>query len=353
MPPSRRDAGQRQLMSEHEALELAGLAQGGDRHALARLITQIERGAAAAQHAAFSLPVDPAGHVIGVTGPPGVGKSTLVNAVTQHLRAEGHTVAVLAVDPSSPLSGGALLGDRVRMVEHSADEGVFIRSMANRGQLGGMSTAVPAATRAVLACGFDKVLIETVGVGQSEVAIAAHADTTVVVSAPGAGDFVQASKAGLLEVADVMVVNKADRDGARGTGRDLRDMLAIRRVPAGTWEVPVVMTQADSGEGVGALVAALHGHLEAVRASGRLAEARSARAESEFRVHAKAQLLMWLDARLREGAGGAVQRVRNGEQSPLSAAEQLIVALDRSVERPTSAHPSRHECGEGDLDRES
>jgi len=329
-------------MSEGQASELAGLVRRGDRYALARLVSWIERGAAAAHHATFSLPVNPAGHVIGVTGPPGVGKSTLVNAVTQHLRAGGHTVGVLAVDPSSPLSGGALLGDRVRMVGHSADEGVFIRSLANRGQLGGLSTAVPAATRAVLACGFDVVLIETVGVGQSEVAIAAHADTTVVVSAPGAGDFVQASKAGLLEVADVMVVNKADRDGARGTARDLRDMLGIRRAPAGTWEVPVVMTQADSGEGVGELVAKLHGHLEAVRESGVLAEARSGRAENEFRVHAHAQLLVWLDARLREGAGGAVQRVRNGEQSPLSAAEELIVSLGRSAERPTSAPQSRH-----------
>jgi LAO/AO transport system kinase len=256
-----------------------------------------------------------------------VGKSTLVNAITRHLRAEGHTVGILAVDPSSPMSGGALLGDRVRMSGHSGDAGVYIRSLASRGQLGGLSTAVPAATRALLAYGFTIVLIETVGVGQSEVAIARHADTTVVVSQPGVGDAIQAGKAGLLEIADVMVVNKADRDGARGTVRDLRDMLRMRRDPDATWEVPVIETRADSGEGLPELVHHLHRHLEVMDATGLLAGARAARAEEEFRTHAVTMLLAPLEAYIRDGAGGAVERVRHGKQTPSSAARELLTAI--------------------------
>lgn len=314
----------------------------GERHALARLLTLVERGDVAAGRAAYALPIGPDAHVIGVTGPPGVGKSTLVNAVTHELRARGHRVGILAVDPSSPLTGGALLGDRVRMNSHSADDSVFIRSLANRGQLGGLATAVPAAVRLVAASGFDVIVLETVGVGQSEVAIAGHADTTVVVSSPGGGDSVQAGKAGLLEIADLMVVNKADRDGAAGTGRDLRDMLRMRRDPDRTWRVPVLLTRADLGEGVPDLVDHLVLHRQDLVASQQLETIRSARSEAELRSHAAARLLAWLDAQLREGAGGAVRRVRAGQQTPASAADDLLAGWEAYDGVPISNGSENH-----------
>ncbi len=191
----------------------------------------------------------------------------------------------------------------------------------------GLATAVPAAVRVLLAAGFDTVVVETVGVGQSEVAVAAHADTTIVVASPGGGDSVQAGKAGLLEIADVMVVNKADRDGAAGTVRDLRDMLRIRHDPDVRWRVPVLPVRADVGEGISELVDEVQGHREDLVATGGLAAGRSARAEAELRTHAAARLLAWLDMQLRAGAGGAVERVRAGDQTPSSAAAELLAVL--------------------------
>ena len=211
-------------------------------------------------------------HVVGLTGSPGVGKSTATSALVKELRAEGKRVGVLAVDPSSPFSGGALLGDRVRMGDHALDEGVYIRSMASRGHLGGLAWTTPQALRVLDAAGFDVVLVETVGVGQSEVEIAGLADTTVVLLAPGMGDGIQAAKAGILEIGDIFVVNKADRDGADQTRRDLRSMMNLSERRDGSWKPPIVSTVARAGTGLDELAAELvraPGLARGVRPAGR------------------------------------------------------------------------------------
>src|SRR5256712_12000319 len=223
-------------------------ALAGSAQALARLISMVEDGGPDG-HAALRAMHPRAGraYLIGVTGPPGAGKSTLVDAWTASLRRQGRTVGIVAVDPSSPFTGGALLGDRVRMQDHATDPGVFIRSMATRGHLGGMSLAAPEAVRILDAAGYDRIVIETVGVGQSEVDVAAQADTTVVVLAPAWGDAVQVAKAGILEVADVFVVNKADREGTADTVRDLKQMLHPRS--ARDRDPPVASTTPTAPEG--------------------------------------------------------------------------------------------------------
>src|SRR5687768_5209155 len=198
--------------------------------------------------------------VVGITGSPGVGKSTTTNALVTELRKAGKRVGVLAVDPSSPFSGGALLGDRVRMQDHATDDGVYIRSMAARGHLGGLSWTTPQALRVLDAAGCDVVIVETVGVGQSEVEIAGLADTTVVLMAPGLGDGIQAAKAGILEIGDVFVVNKADREGADQTRRDLRSMIKLADGGEGSWTPPIVSTVARAGTGLDELAAALAEH---------------------------------------------------------------------------------------------
>src|SRR5690242_17460471 len=198
--------------------------------------------------------------VVGITGSPGVGKSTTTNALVTELRSGGRRVGVLAVDPSSPFSGGALLGDRVRMSDHATDSGVFIRSMASRGHLGGLAWTTPQALRVLDAAGFDVVVIETVGVGQSEVEIAALADTTVVLLAPGMGDGIQAAKAGILEIGDLYVVNKADREGADTLRRDLRSMLALADRTEGEWKPPIVKTIASRNDGLDEVVTEIDRH---------------------------------------------------------------------------------------------
>ena len=230
-------------MTDPDVASLVAGARAGEPLAVGRLLSLVETVGARGRQVAAAL-ADQAGraHVVGLTGPPGVGKSTTTSALVSVLRARGDRVGVLAVDPSSPFSGGALLGDRVRMAEHSEDPGVFIRSMATRGQLGGLAGATPQALRVLDAAGCDVVLIETVGVGQSEIDVVALADTTVVLLAPGMGDGVQAAKAGILEVADVFVVNKADRDGATQTVRELRHMIHLGE--RGGWTVPVLRTVA-------------------------------------------------------------------------------------------------------------
>jgi LAO/AO transport system kinase len=221
--------------------ELFDAAVGGDRAALARLLSLIERGGDPAREVARrSYPLGGSGYTVGLTGSPGAGKSTLTSALIGHLRAAGDEVAVLAIDPSSPFTGGAILGDRVRMQDHATDPGVFIRSMATRGHLGGLSLATPEAARLLDAVGKRWTVIETVGVGQVEVEIAGKADTTVVVVNPGWGDSVQANKAGLMEIADVFVINKADRPGADGTRRDLEQMLDLGDLPHDAWRPPIV-----------------------------------------------------------------------------------------------------------------
>lgn len=269
--------------------ELLERAAHGDRAALARMLSLVERGGAGARSVAEVVhPLAGAAHTIGITGSPGAGKSSLTNALCAEVRAAGDRVSVLAIDPSSPFSGGAILGDRVRMGDHALDEGVFIRSMATRGHLGGLSLATPEAARVLDAVGFPWIVIETVGVGQVELDVAGAADTTVVVVNPGWGDAVQANKAGLMEIADVFVINKADRPGASETRRDLEGMLALGtdrdHVP------PIVETVATTGEGIAVLWQALRDHREAIEASGELARRRAARADEELRAVVVARL---------------------------------------------------------------
>jgi LAO/AO transport system kinase len=263
--------------------------------------------------------------VIGLTGSPGVGKSTSTNALVAAYRARGLRVGVLAIDPSSPFSGGALLGDRIRMQEHATDDGVFIRSMASRGHLGGLSVATPQALRVLSAAGCDVVLIETVGVGQAEVEVASHADTTLVLLAPGMGDGIQAAKAGILEIADVFVVNKADREGASTVVRQLRSVLSLgdRRSAAG-WDVPIVQTVASRGEGVEAVVEAIEEHGAWLAATGALEERRVARATDELRAIALASLAARVDSAV---LADLATRVVAGDLDPYAAADQLVAGL--------------------------
>ncbi len=227
----------------------AGRVRDGDRRSLARLITALETGDPIGEAVVTSLidSSDTPARRVGITGPPGAGKSTLVNAIVADLRSKGDTVAVLAVDPSSPITGGALLGDRIRMQDHTGDPGVYVRSMASRGHLGGLSVAAAPAIAAMARAGFDIVLVETVGVGQSELEVMDHVDVVVLVLGPGWGDQIQADKAGIVEIADVFVVNKGDRPGVDTVHRALLERL-------GGSDAPVLITAAISGEGVPELV---------------------------------------------------------------------------------------------------
>ena len=267
-----------------DPVELFTAAREGDRGSLARLLSFVERGGEPArQIGRLAYPLSGSAYTVGLTGAPGAGKSTLTSALIGHLRSLELEVAVLAIDPSSPFTGGAILGDRVRMQDHATDPGVFIRSMATRGHLGGLSLATPEAVRLLDAVGRDWVLVETVGVGQVEVEVAGKADTTVVVVNPGWGDSVQANKAGLMEIADVFVINKADRKGVDETRRDLEQMLELSDLPHDAWRPPIVPTIASSGDGVSALWDAVLAHRAYAEESGQLAERRSFRAGEELR----------------------------------------------------------------------
>jgi LAO/AO transport system kinase len=269
--------------------------------------------------------------VVGLTGSPGVGKSTSTSVLVTALREQGKRVGVLAVDPSSPFSGGALLGDRIRMQDHATDEQVFIRSMASRGQLGGLAAAVPQALRVLDAARCDVVLVETVGVGQAEVEIASLADTTIVLLAPGMGDGIQAAKAGILEIADVFVVNKADRPQAQETIRDLRGMIALADRAADDWKPPIVSTVAIRGEGIDELAGQLDAHWAWLDKSGERARRRVARAREEVAALALAALRGRM-ARLPgdSALGPLAARVADGQTDPFSAADELLGALTRS-----------------------
>lgn len=308
---------------------LVDRVRAGDRRALARAITLVENGSEELVEVMAGLaPYTGNARVVGLTGSPGVGKSTTTGAIVRAVRDKGLTVAVLAIDPSSPFTGGALLGDRVRMQEHATDTGVFIRSMANRGHLGGLSWATPHALRVLDAAGFDVILVETVGVGQAEVEIAGHADTTVVLSAPGLGDAVQAAKAGVLEIADVLVVNKADRDGARVTLRELRQMVAMKDRDDHEWKPPIVMTVAAQGEGIDELWGRLEEHRAHLESSGELAERRRSRARTEI----EAIVLERLRARLGRleadsGLDALAEEVMKGRRDPYDAARVLLDEL--------------------------
>jgi LAO/AO transport system kinase len=311
-------------MPRRSPAELLERARSGERGALARLISLVEQGG------------DPADEVgrrcyalggrtlsVGLTGAPGAGKSTLTGGLVGVLRGQGGDVAVLAIDPSSPFSGGAILGDRVRMQEHFLDPGVFIRSMATRGHLGGLAASTSAAINVLDAVGFPNVLVETVGVGQVEVEVAGAADTTVVTVNPGWGDAVQANKAGLMEIADIFVINKADRPGVAETRRDLEQMLDLSTL--GEWRPPIVATVGATGEGVEELWKTIASHQEHLAASGALARRRATRAEEDVHrivvavLHDRAERL-W---RSRELAGLRTDLAER-RIDPWTAAEQLL-----------------------------
>jgi LAO/AO transport system kinase len=378
-------------------VELVDAARTGDRAALARVLSLIERGnddaravsAALCKRSAEAVAAseDPAAtaqsYTVGMTGAPGAGKSTLTSALLGVMRASGVPVAVLAVDPSSPYSGGAILGDRVRMGDHALDEGVFVRSRATRGHLGGLAVATPEAVRMLAAAGYPWVLVETVGVGQIEVEVAGHADTTVVVVNPGWGDEVQAAKAGLMEIADIFVVNKADRPGADRLARDVRTMLhlragaALRNVPAhhgvdlsragkrtaaadgggadggaadrgaadrgaadrgagdrgekpaDDWEIPVLQTVAETGQGVSELVDALAAHRQWLADSGELARRRQQRRVERVRevVERELRRIAWHDRRGTELLESLRPALERGETTPYDAARRIVAAL--------------------------
>ncbi|NLG20582.1 MAG: methylmalonyl Co-A mutase-associated GTPase MeaB [Actinomycetales bacterium] len=310
--------------------DLVEQARAGSPRAVARLITLVENDHPALREVMAALaPHTGHAHVIGLTGSPGVGKSTSTSMLVSGLRGRGLRVGVLAVDPSSPFSGGALLGDRIRMTDHVLDPEVYIRSMASRGHLGGLSWSTPQALRVLDAAGCDVVLVETVGVGQSEVEVAGLADTTLVLLAPGMGDGVQAAKAGILEIGDVFVVNKADREGADNTVRELRHMISLGdRTEPGLWRPPVVKTIADRGEGLDDVLEALDKHRAWMDDNGELHRRRVRRARSEIEAIAVAQL------RERMGVLGhgedlatAAEQVVAGETDPYAAADRVVAAL--------------------------
>jgi len=268
-------------------------------------------------------------HVIGITGSPGVGKSTSTNALVVGLRARGKRVGVLAIDPSSPFSGGALLGDRIRMSEHALDPEVYIRSMASRGHLGGVSWATPQAIRILDAAGCDIIIVETVGVGQSEVEVAGLADTSIVLLAPGMGDGIQAAKAGILEIGDIFVVNKADREGADATVRDLRHMISLGdRTEPGLWRPPVLKTVAATGDGVEDVLESIERHYAWMAEKGVLEERRVRRAADEIEAIA-VQALRARMGNLREGSDleGLAHDVVAGRLDPYAAADRVVGSL--------------------------
>lgn len=356
------------------ALELTETALAGDRRALARLLTAVENRTAVAEAALRTLyPKAGRAHLVGITGPPGAGKSTLVAALIAEVRARGRSVGVVAVDPSSPITGGALLGDRVRMQAYASDRDVFIRSMAARGHAGGLASTSAAAAAVLDACGFDLVLLETVGTGQSEVEVAAAADTTVVLEAPEMGDEVQAIKAGLLEVADIVVVNKGDRPGAQRTASQLRAMLvAVARVGStdrghhaaalaadaapgtdgaarGTGDArsssadagsspidrprpkqpEVLITTATTGDGIPELLESLDRHRAAGRAA-RTSSARLARAEAQVSAILADRIRAELDTPERRVQSDEILRaVADHELDPFAAADRLLDGLRR------------------------
>jgi LAO/AO transport system kinase len=327
---------------------LLDAAQDGDRVALARLLSYVERGGEQSRQVAHLAYRSPGrAYTVGLTGAPGSGKSTLTDRLIVAVREKGfptddaaaddgaaddasadtaHQVAVLAIDPSSPFTGGAILGDRVRMQDHALDDCVYIRSMATRGHLGGLAVAVPDAIRVLSAAGLPVVLVETVGVGQVEVDVASATDTTVVVVNPGWGDAIQANKAGLLEIADLFVINKADRPGVRETRRDLEGMLDLTAL--GEWRPPIVETVASTGEGIDNLWQAIADHRAYLDSSGLLDKLRQERLEQEFHQILVARLERKIvELHGSSGYAGVIESLTSGELDPYHAADQLLAGI--------------------------
>ena len=306
-------------------------ARGGDQASLARLLSLVERGGPRSREVAGLAYTTPGeAYTVGITGAPGAGKSTLTDRLVTLARQAGpdggDRVAVLAVDPSSPYSGGAILGDRVRMPSHALDDRVYIRSMATRGHLGGLAVAVPDAVRVLSSVGMPVVLVETVGVGQQEVEVAAATDTTVVVVNPGWGDAIQANKAGLLEIADLFVINKADRPGARETRRDLELMLDLTQL--GDWRPPIIDTVASSGDGVDGLWTAIAGHRDHLVANGDLERLRRERLAREFHQILLARVEHLLDDLMADDRfAGVVTDMSDGTLDPYEAADRLLAGM--------------------------
>jgi LAO/AO transport system kinase len=316
----------------------------GDRRALARAITLVEDDRPEGWELVREVyPHTGKAEVVGFTGPPGVGKSTLIGALTKARREAGRTVGVLSIDPSSPFTQGALLGDRIRLTEHFLDQGVFIRSMANRGALGGLSEAALQAALLLDAAGRQDVFVETVGVGQAEIDIIDHADTIVLVLMPGSGDSIQALKAGVMEIPDVIVINKSDHPLTDTMVREIRGVLSLAnldRTPEevkGSWRVPIVRTEANRGEGVAELVQRLDEHRKHILAAGQLQERRARNLRSEVLAIATARLRRRLEEDLHEDPGfqELLDEVVGRRLDPASAATTLLeraAPLERAVE---------------------
>jgi LAO/AO transport system kinase len=307
------------------AESLLASARKGDKRSTARLLTIVENDEPGSADVLRSLYPDTGkARIVGVTGPPGGGKSTLVSRLAAEYRKTFDRVAIVAVDPSSPFTGGAILGDRIRMRDRFLDEGVFIRSMASRGHAGGLARATMRVVNVLDALGTDLVIVETVGVGQEEVEVVRVADTVCLVTVPGLGDDIQAIKAGVLEIADVLVVNKADRPGADETARDLAQMLSLGRGRT-QWKAPIIRTSAQDGTGVEELVRAIDQHAEWARTSGELEQRRAGAARQEVEALLREALVTRLEARIgSERVSTAVKRVAKRELDPYRAVEELL-----------------------------
>jgi GTPase len=326
--PAGRDDGLRARLLPGGPQAAIERARAGDSRSLARLVSLVENGAPELRPIMKALvPLTGNARVVGLTGAPGVGKSTVTGALVSAYRGRGLRVGVLAVDPTSPFSGGALLGDRVRMQDHATDQGVFIRSMASRGHLGGLAAATPQALRVLDAAGCEVILVETVGVGQAEVEIASLADTTLVAVAPGMGDAIQAAKAGILEIADVFVVNKGDKPGAQEAVRDLRNMLAMAQRGEGDWKPPIVLTTATASDGIAELAGRIDAHWDWLDRTGESDARRRARAREEITAIALAGLRLRMGALPGDDSLNALaDRVVTGKTDPYTAADELIAA---------------------------
>lgn len=304
------------------------LGEGNVRE-IARAITAVENSSPVGREILQQLPL-PTAHVIGLTGPPGVGKSTSTSALVTELRKQGHRVAVLAVDPSSPFSKGALLGDRIRMQAHASDSGVFIRSLAARGHLGGLTETTLDVISVLSAAGYDSIILETVGVGQSEIDIASAADTTIVITAPGMGDGIQAAKAGILEIADIFAVNKADREGAEVSVRELKSMISLTPETNG-WTPPVIATVATSGEGFDELNRTISDHLAYLESSGLIQLRREQRLREYLIARAFARIQR--EILIREKSQDLARRVSSSQMTAESAVDLLTSGLDDGEHR--------------------